>query len=60
MSATQTQVEKLMHEKENCKSPDRLWVIYRELTRLGAWDAATIVMNKARDEERRIAESVNA
>jgi hypothetical protein len=59
MSATQTQVEKLMHEKENCEDPTRLWVIAQELNRLGAWDAAKIVMNKARQKERKYAESVN-
>lgn len=58
MSATQDRVERLMHEKETCSDPARLWEIARELTRLGAWDAAAIVERKAREQEREYAAQV--
>jgi hypothetical protein len=58
MSNTQNEVERLMHEKEYCADAERLWQIARELTRLGAWDAAVIVEKKARKIEHQQAAQV--
>jgi hypothetical protein len=60
MSNTQSEVERLMREASNTENLYKLWDIAEKLNKLGAWDAAVVVIHKIRKIEQTAAAEVMA